>query len=442
MSTPTWITGFEYGLATPSASGTGLIDAIVGACTIRNDAVSLRGTYSLRTVATAAVLAYISRNMTAGQTFVGRFYVYLPALPASDRIIYSITTVGHKIQILYDVTQVSFSIGIDGATTQLGTVTVAIDTWYCIDIKAVTSANPWLIDWQIDSVAQTQLTSAHAAENMSVIDYGLRTVGALTVWYDDIVHSVTAADYPIGPGSTYGLRPNADGVHNNAANIMENAAGTDIDGTPAWSLLDENPWVTGAATDYVRQTAIGAANYCEIQFADLLDNMRDIIGVDSLLQYASATATANTGGCIIIDPAGPTNTTLWGVAGALADYSEITSFFKHAIVAFSGAITKALVDGLRSRFGYSDDADPDPYWLAIMLEVGYKFPASSMLMTNSAIMIEEVETTAQMRITNASIQIEEKETTPQIRITNAAIMLEILLDTQVVDAGPRIEMIP
>jgi hypothetical protein len=77
-----------------------------------------------------------------------------------------------------------------------------------------------------------------------------------------------------------------------------------------------------------------------------------------------------------------------------------------------------------------------------MLEVGYRFPASSMLMTNSAIMIEEVETTAQMRITNASIQIEEKETTPQIRITNAAIMLEILLDTQVVDAGPRIEMIP
>jgi hypothetical protein len=425
-------------------SGTGLIDAITGACTIVAPPAGFTphtGSYVLRTAPTAAVLAYISRNMTAGQTFVGRFYINFPAaLPASDRIIFSITTVGHKIQISYDVTQVSFSIGIDGATTQLGTVTVALNTWYYIDIKAVTSANPWLIDWQIDGVAQTQLSYAHAAENMSVIDYGLRTVGALTVYYDDFVHSVTAADYPIGPGGTYGLRPNADGVHNNAANIMENAAGTDIDGTPAWNLLDENPWVTGAASDYVRQTAIGAANYCEIQFADLLDNMRDIIGVDSLLQYASAAATANTGGCIIRD--GATQTTLWGIAGALADYSEITSFFKHAIVAFSGAITKALVDGLRSRFGYSDDADPDPYWLAIMLEVGYRFPASSMLMTNSAIMIEEKETTAQMRITNASIQIEEKETTPQIRITNAAIMLEILLDTQVVDAGPRIEMIP
>ena len=442
MTTPTWITGFEYGLATPVADGTGLIDAIVGVCTIRNDAVTLRGTYSLRTVAAATVLAYISRNMTAGTTFVGRFYIYLPALPASDRIIFSITTVGHKIQILYDVSQVSFSIGIDGATTQLGTVTVAINTWYCIDIKAVTSANPWLIDWQIDSVAQTQLTSAHAAENMSVIDYGLRTVGALTAWYDDIVHSVTAADYPIGPGGTYGLGPNADGVHNNAANIMEDSAGNDIGALyPAWNKLDENPWITTANADYVRQTAIGAANYCEIQFADLLDNMRDIIGVDSLLQYASATATANTGGCIIRD--GATQTTLWGVVGTLADYSETTAFYKHVIVtAAAPPHTLATVNALRCRFGYSDDADPDPYWLAIMLEVGYRFPASSMLMTNSAIMIEEAETTAQMRITNASIQIEQKETTPQIRITNAAIMLEILLDTQVVDAGPRIEMIP
>jgi hypothetical protein len=278
---------------------------------------------------------------------------------------------------------------------------------------------------------------------MSVIDYGLRTVGALTAWYDDIVHSVTAADYPIGAGSTYGLRPNADGVHNNAANIMEDSSGNDIDGITrfAWNKLEENPWVTTANADYVRQTAIGAANYCEIQFADLLDNMRDIIGVDSLLQYASATATANTGGCIIRD--GATQTTLWGIAGALADYSEITSFFKHAIVtAAAPPHTLATVNALRCRFGYSDDADPDPYWLAIMLEVGYRFPASSMLMTNSAIMIEENETTAQMRITNASIQIEQKETTPQIRITNAAIMLEILLDTQVVDAGPRIEMIP
>lgn len=275
---------------------------------------------------------------------------------------------------------------------------------------------------------------------MSVIDYGLRTVGTGSVYIDDIVHSVTAADYPIGPGGTYGLRPNADGVHNNAPNVLENSAGTDIDGTPAWPLLDDTPWATGIS-DYVRQAANGAANYCEILFADLLDAMYDIIGVDSLLQYASAGTAANTGGCIVFD--GATITTLWGVAGVLADYSETSAFYKHAIVACSAASwTKALVDGLKSRFGYSDDADPDPYWLAIMLEVGYRYPASSMLLTNASIGIEEVETTAQERITNAAIGLEQVETTPQIRITNAAIMLEIILDSKVVDAGPRIQMIP
>lgn len=424
MATPVWFTGFEYGLATPSVNGTGLIDAITGTCTIRDDVgIPHSGTYALRTVATAGVLAYISRNMTAGQTFVGRFYIYLPALPASDRIIYSITTVGHKIQILYDVTQVSFSIGIDGATTQLGTVTVGIDTWYCIDIKANTSANPWLVDWQIDSVAQAQLSSAHAAENMSVIDYGLRTVGVLTVWYDDPIHSLTAADYPIGPGGTYGLRPDSDGVHNNAANTMENSAGTDIDGTPAWSLLDEDPWTSSIASDYVKQSTIGAARYCEINFADVTAQPT-YIGVEGLLEYGASGANADTGGCIIRDGAG-TETAVWGKSGALQDYSETTAFYKHAIIpAPGGTWDKSEIDALKCRFGFSDDVTDVPRWVAIMLEVAFSLPASSILMTNAAEEIEWIEETPEVRMTNAAEEIEWTETIPYVRLTNAAIMVE------------------
>jgi len=271
MTTPVWFTGFEYGLAAPSANGVGLIDAIVGGCTITSDSsfgIPNSGTYFLKCTATAGALAYISRNITAGQTFVGRFYFKFLALPAADRIIFSITTVGHKIQITYDQSINSLALGIDGAVTTPALSTMAIETWYCIDIKAVTSANPWLTDWQIDSIAQTQNSYAHAAENMSVVDYGLRTLGANSAYYDDLIHSLTAADYPIGVGGTYGLRPDSDGVHNNAANVMENSAGTDIDGTPAWSLLNRAPW-SSTISNYVRQNAIGAANYCEINFADV-----------------------------------------------------------------------------------------------------------------------------------------------------------------------------
>jgi hypothetical protein len=443
MTTPTWITGFEYGLPTPLVTGTGLIDAIVGSCTIPSIANGLphSGSYSLKCSATGSVLAYISRNMTAGKTFVGRFYFYLLTLPTADKILYSITTVGHKIQLSFKQADSKLYIGIDGALTTVGPVVTAL-MWYCVDIKAVTSANPWLIDWQVDSAAQTQLSNAHAAEDMSVLDYGLRTLGTQTVYYDDIVHSVTAADYPIGAGGTYGLRPNADGVHNNGANILEDSAGHDIDGVNyfAWSLLDENPWGT-ALTDRIQQTNVGSANYLEFLFEDLLDAGWNIIGVDSLLEYAAAGTAADTGGCVIRD--GVTQTTLWGNQLAKADYSESSAYFKHAIVTCSaGAWTKALVDGLKGRLGYSDDVADIPYWLAVMLEVGYRHPISSELITNASIGIEENQTTPTERITNASIGIEQVETTPQMRITNAAIMLEIILDTKVTDFGPRIEMIP
>jgi hypothetical protein len=422
----TWFTGFEYGLATPSVNGTGLIDAITGACTIRDDTgIPHTGTYALRTVSGAATLSYISRNIAAGRTYVGRFYIYMTTLPSTDRIIFSITTTGHKIQILWDVTQVSFSIGIDGATTQLGTVTVALNTWYCVDIKAITSANPWLIDWQIDSVAQTQLSYAHAAEDMSVIDFGIRTVGTLTAWYDDIIHGVTSGDYPYGPGGTWGLRPNADGVHNNAANIMEDSAGNDIDGATyfAWSKLDEDPWVSTANSDYIRQTGNGAANYCEIVFSDVPSTPYSYLGVIGLLEYASATTTANTGGCILTGGAAAADT-LWGASGALADYSETSAYYKFKVMGPPlGGWGDATVNGVKSRFGYSDDADPDPYWLAIMLEVAYGFAPSSMLVSNAGFVIEYDNTTRDHRVSNIGLGVEYIPDA-QLRVSNVGLIVE------------------
>jgi hypothetical protein len=441
MATPTWITGFEYGLSSPVTTGAGLIDAITGNCTIVTTTPHT-GSYHLKCTATASVLAYISRNMSAGKTFVGRFYIQLATLPTTDRIVYSITTAGHKIQILWDYSQTSFSIGVDGATTQLGSVTVAAGVWYCIDVKAVTSANPWLVDWQIDGSAQTQLSYAHAAEDMSVLDYGIRTTGAWTIYIDDIVHSVTSGDYPIGAGGTVGLRPNADGAHNNGANILEDSAGNDIDGATyfAYNKLNENPWVTSASVGRVQQTNTGSTNYCEVNFDDLPEAIQTIIGVDGVLQYAASGTTADTGGCIIMD--GATISVVWGSALARADYSESSSYYKHKIVTPAAGWSVAVVNGLVSRFGYSDNVTTKPYWLAIILEVGYSFPVASALLTNVAIQIEEQLTTPQAQVTNVAINIEENLTTPQARISAVAIMIEIIADSSVQVRGPTIQMSP
>lgn len=422
MTTPIWITGFEHGLPTPSVNGGGLIDAITGSCSVTGTANT--GEYSLKCSATGSVMAYISRNIPAGQTFVGRFYIRLDTLPTADKILFSITTVGHKIQLSFKQSDSKLYFGVDGALTTVSSFAVAAETYYEIDVKAVTSANPWTIDWRLDYVAQTQSTYAHAAEDMSVVDYGLRTTGTQSVYYDDIIHSVTAGDYPIGPGGTFGLRPSADGTHNNAANVMEDALGNDINGTtyPAWNKLEENPWVN-SVSDWIRQQNVGSDKYCEIQYADCPETVWGIIGVDALLQYASSGTTANTGGCIIRDGGG-TETELWGKVGGLQDYSETSAFYKHAIIPGpGGSWDKSEVDAVRCRFGYSDNVASKPYWLATILEVAYSLPLSSILTTDMAVMVGDREDVSTIRVTNAAVVVGDREDVSTIRVTNFAIIV-------------------
>jgi hypothetical protein len=54
----------------------------------------------------------------------------------------------------------------------------------------------------------------------------------------------------------------------------------------------------------------------------------------------------------------------------LADYSDGSTgspWYKSVMIA--GVIDKATVENLKARMGYSDDANPDPYWINIMVEV-------------------------------------------------------------------------
>jgi hypothetical protein len=153
---------------------------------------------------------------------------------------------------------------------------------------------------------------------------------------------------------------------------MEDSAGNDIHATnfPAFGYLDESPWVSTYNSDYVRQTTTDTAAYCEINFADTAQTT--ILGAAALLQYASATDAACTGGCTITNE-DATVTTLWGAVGALASYRTalVSSYISVIQPNPAGGWDAAAVNALKCRFGYSGDANPDPYWLAIMLEVAY-----------------------------------------------------------------------
>lgn len=373
MTTLIYIDGSEHGVATPVTSGGGLYNVVSGAPAVQGT-IKRTGDYALQCNA-AGTAVYVSKTIST-QMLIVRLGVYLVTLPVAGNLHYILTPHASSVTnplFGYSVTQGKFFVGYEGATgLQYSSQTPAAATWYFIDLKFDLSTNSLPIDWRVDGTAQTQCTATGGGAFTAVnLRYGVMSATTINVVIDDLVASYTSGDYPIGAGGVAGLRPNADGTHNNAANIMEDSAGNDIDGVTyfAFDKLDENPWTSAAAADYVRQTANGTANYCEINFADTAQTT--IKGVVAILQYASATATSNNGGCTIIDE-DATVTTLWGAVGALADYSEITAFYKRVnLPTPAGGWDMAAVNALKCRFGYSGDASPDPYWLAIMLEVAY-----------------------------------------------------------------------
>ena len=427
MTTPIWLTGFEYGQTTLSVNGGGLCDVITGACAVRS-AQKHTGNYSLQCTSSAAAFAFISRTISGTPNIlVGRFYFGMfNTLPSADVIIFSMTTTGaHKVQFGIDITNMKLYPAVDDVLYVNDTYNdLVLGLWYRVDFKIDMSANPWTIDWEIDGAVQAQETYVHAADTFTNVDVGINTMTGLIMYYDDVIISTTAGDFPIGDGGTFGLKPNADGTHNNAANIMEDQAGHDIDGITyyAYSLLNELPWVAGVGT-YVRQWGVGTDKYVEVQFEDIATHLT-YSGVSALLEYASSATTANTGGCIIRDSDG-TETTVWGAPGALADYSETTVQYKHVIVTVpAGGWTEAYINSLRARMGYSDNVASKPYWVALMLEVAFEIPADSSLQTNHSVAVESIDDVTNQRMTNMSVNVEDIDDVTEQRVTNFAIMVE------------------
>ncbi len=374
MTTPILVRGWEHGLATLSINGGGLASVLAGSTISVQGTIKRTGDYAIRFNKAAAGNCYVAKAVTTPNLVVGSLYVYFTTFPATnndDICFCNVTagaTLGLKINTLTKKIYARFWGVADGNTADLA---LSAGVWYRIDYKFDVSTGSSKIDFQVDGTAATQSTYTQAATTFTNVGIGSTNTNTSDWYVDDEVYSITSNDYPIGTHVIAGLRPSGDGTHNNAANIMEDSAGNDIDGITyvAASYLDEKPWIDGA-NDYVRQTGNGTGNYCEILFADM-PSASSVLGATALLQYYSASATANTGGCIIIDE-DATNTTLWGAPGALADYSESSRFYKSVqLPTPAGGWDEAAVNALKCRFGYSDDANPDPYWQAIIVEVAY-----------------------------------------------------------------------
>ena len=364
MATLVWHTGFEYGLAAPVTFGGGLFETVTGTPVIQGT-TKRTGDYALQCNPSAATRG-VRKNIGGTPTIiVGRFYFNYHSISTDGiRVFLCNPVAGGAFVFKWKTATTNIQASIGGNGAQLSGA-LSADVWYRIDFRANCGVNPGTIDWAVDGVAQTQVSYAFTASTFNKVEIGDTQVAYTgEIYFDDIAVSITTDDYPIGAGSVIGLRPNADGTHVSAANIMEFTDGTDIrpGTTTAYTMLDENPWITTANDDLIKQSAIEANSYAEINFTDT--TMTTINGVQVILQYASSGAAANNGKTYILDSDAQSTTVYDG------DMSETSAFYKSIQVATpAGGWTPTYVNSLKARIGYSSDVTDVPYWLAMILEV-------------------------------------------------------------------------
>jgi hypothetical protein len=349
-----WLTGFEHGAV--SAAGGGLFTTVTGAPTA--DAVTFRnGLYSLRiNDAAAGSTINAAKTFAATDVVVARFAVRLSALPAvSSSLVY--VDSGTDLVFGYDQPTQRFSLTV-GASTATSASTVSAGTWYVVDLRYDLRNNPHLGDWRVNGVAQGQVTRAAAASTAT--GFGLGATANPSVYtanFDDVLVANQAKAYPIGDGKVVRLILDGVGTHDTPGNFRDND-NTAVDAT-SWQRVDDVPMTSLA--DYVLELNNGATNYLEFTFENTTETC--IREISAVLAYHSATNAGNNGKGSIF--AGTSESIMFS-----GDMGGTAIRYGSAIVTPATAPwSQAAVDALVARVGYSSDANPDPYWDAVLLEL-------------------------------------------------------------------------
>jgi hypothetical protein len=296
------------------------------------------------------------------------FYFYWPETNQESSFVFDIySNGGQSPGLFYYPSTNLFRIYHDseGGSTY-STEEYAGDQWVRIDIKYdVTNGT---LDWQLNGNAQPQKTGI--ATGTSTYVRPTLTYSAtynLEAYYDDLIISNTSGDYPIGEHVVVGIRPNADGTHDNADTYLENSAGDPINGTTvyAYDKLNENPWSGTEGTDYIQQNATDAAKYVEVQFNNPSIG-GTIFGARALMQLNSSGWSTNNGKAYIFD-ADSQSTTVF--SGDHSSEGTVLQYKGAMVTVPSGGWTAAQVNALKARIGYSSDADSPPRWNALIIEV-------------------------------------------------------------------------
>ncbi len=361
--TPATLTGFESGVV--SNSGGGLFSAVSGTGASADASVVRSGSYSLRINDPYLGQSNVSLPVVGGAAVV-RLYLRLATLPTSDvtGLFVMDASGGNDLRVGYDTSSQRLTIRFRNNAVTQASSTVVAGAWYRLDVRVSFNTNPRTADWQIDGAAQTSISSTENGSTLKTVRLGSTTSADVFVAnYDDLYISTTLGDYPIGPGTVVGLRPDGMGASNNPASFREQDGST-IDAS-TYQRVNDAPM--SSTSDYVRQQANGSGDYVEFTFEDTAANC--IVGVSGIVAFHSQTTSRNDGDTRIVD--GAAERVIFG-----GDMSWTTLQYKSIIVTPSvDPWTMSAVNALTARVGYSSDTNPYPYWDALLLEVATGPPA-------------------------------------------------------------------
>jgi hypothetical protein len=253
-----------------------------------------------------------------------------------------------------------------GTGAQVASTTVAVDTWYRIDMRVNVSAGLNTVDWKVDGANQTQATYSQTAHTISTAAIGGDTSNeTYTAFIDDVLLTSGASEYPLGPGGVSAVVPDGMGASSDPGARMQDDDSTAWD-TNSFTRVRDVPMSSG--TDYVKQTSTSATTYLEFTLGDTA--LGCIQGVRALAAYRSNGSGTLTGAINLND--GGTDRTLY--SGTLK--VDATRTYRGSIIApASGGWNATKLNALTARVGYATigggTPGPIPYWDALMVEYAW-----------------------------------------------------------------------
>lgn len=335
---------------------------------------------------------------------MARAYIYFATLPSASCGLFTVTTAGGGIGGAYFQSSDSkIYSGVSTSSLSATGVSVTTSTWYRLDFIYNATANPHTCTVAVNGTSCGQVTTAVAANNLSLLRCGCDETVTADLYWDDVVVSGTSGDYPIGAGYVNHFVPTSDGTHNIAstADFKRGAAGVDILNatTDSYLLIDDIPIAALDAApptnDYINAIApVNATDYTENVFGPAPGISTPTVAPRAVEAVVVTAQAATQTGSFKLDL--NDNGTVGLIVEQVGVAGVVNTRFarKHfATPPTGGAWTVSAGAGnfnnLRVRF-YSADAAPDQYFVCGMIEAEFATAAAAFIARNPFIVRQAV----------------------------------------------------